>query len=212
MVDSGTGNLRSVRNAFLRIGAEVTVVTHGEELARADGIILPGVGAYAMGMAGLRDRGLVEVLRRRAGEEGVPLIGICLGMQMLADFGEEHGMHDGLGLIEGSVIRLQPTEAGYRVPNIGWCDTVPTRKSVLFPDSEDIKAFYFVHSYHMKCTDAGDVAATIGYSGQQITATVERRNIFGVQFHPEKSQDCGLDLLHNFLTYVRGAAVTTYAD
>jgi len=203
LIDTETSNLRSVINAFERVGLALTVSSNTEDVANASAIILPGVGAFERGMAGLNKFGLVDVLKKRVGEDGVPLIGICLGMQLLAETSRENGSHDGLGLIKGEVIRLQPVEAGYPVPNMGWCDTKATERGVLFPDSSATHSFYFVHGYHVECADQGDVAATINYGGQTVTASIERNNIFGAQFHPEKSQDDGLSLLSGFATYLR---------
>lgn len=202
IVDMQVSNLRSVINAFTRIGANVRVSGEVADVAAAKALVLPGVGAFEAAMASLRQQGLVEVLKERAGKAGVPLIGICLGMQLLADVSEEHGEHEGLGLIQGRVTRLKATDPAYRVPNIGWCDTIADKDSVLFPEGEDTRSFYYVHSYHMNCDDASDAAAHIEFSGQNVTTAVERANIFGAQFHPEKSQDAGLDMLARFVAHV----------
>jgi len=195
LIDTETSNLRSVINAFNRIGLTLKVSSNAEEVESAAAIILPGVGAFERGMAGLNKFGLVDVIRKRVGHEGVPLIGICLGMQLMAEVSHEHGSCEGLGLIKGEVRPLVPTEPGYPVPNMGWCDTLVNRPSVLFPDVAKSASFYFVHGYHLDCADNNDVAATISYGGQTVTAAIERDNIFGAQFHPEKSQDDGLNLL-----------------
>lgn len=204
MIDMGMGNLQSVRQAFERIGAPVSLTTRPEDVERAAAVILPGVGAFGDGMASLRQNGLVGAIRRHALERGRPLLGICVGMQLLADEGEEHGHHQGLGLIRGRVIRLRPTEEGCRVPNMGWNDVkVAYPDRALFARLPHGDSFYFAHSYHVVCADPADVAATIDYGGQRLTAAVERGGLFGVQFHPEKSQDAGLQVLAAFVDFLR---------
>jgi imidazole glycerol-phosphate synthase subunit HisH len=203
LIDIETSNLRSVINAFDRVGATLTVSSDPRDVANANAIVLPGVGAFERGMAGLHKFGLVDALKRRVADEGIPLIGICLGMQLLAEVSYEHGTHEGLGLIKGEVKKLHPVEAGYPVPNIGWCDTLPKKQGVLFPDMATARSFYFVHGFQVECADQDNVAATINYGGQLVTAAIECDNIFGAQFHPEKSQDDGLDLLSRFVAHLR---------
>jgi glutamine amidotransferase len=204
MIDMGMGNLQSVLQAFGRIGARVTVTTRPEDLERAGAVILPGVGAFGDGMASLNSNGLLGPLRRHAGELRRPLLGICIGMQLLAEEGEEHGRHAGLSLIRGRVVRLRPTDGKCRVPNMGWCDVeVNNPNSPLFARVPDGDAFYFAHSYHVQCADPADVAGTIQYGGCRLTAAVQRGNIWGVQFHPEKSQDAGLNVLAAFIDYLQ---------
>jgi glutamine amidotransferase len=204
LVDSGVSNLASVIGALARVHAPVEVVRDAGTLARASAIILPGVGAFGDGMAGLRERGLVEPLRTAA-RAGKPILGICLGMQLLVDESEEHGRHEGLGLLPGRVRRLVADQAGFRVPNMGWCDVAVPRPGALFPDGSRREAFYFVHSYHVD-TAPQNVAATIEFSGRSVPAALESRNICGVQFHPEKSQDAGLDLLARWTGRLGAAA------
>jgi glutamine amidotransferase len=203
MIDMGIGNLRSVLEAFRRVGSEVVVTARPEDIERASAVILPGVGAFGDGMASLRQQGLADALRRNAIDGKKPLIGICLGMQLLAEEGEEHGNHKGLGLVPSRVVRLRPTGPEFRVPNMGWCDvTFSGSRGILFDGLRDGESFYFAHSYHLQCSDQADVAATIEYGGSCLTAAIQRENIFGVQFHPEKSQDAGLNVLASFLRYV----------
>lgn len=202
MIDMGVGNLQSVLQAFHRIGAPVHVTTDAADVDRAGAIILPGVGAFGDGMAALRRYGLVDPLRAAA-QAGKPFIGICLGMQLLAEESEEHGLHSGLGLLRGRVIRLKPTDRTCRVPNMGWCAVrADTTSGRLFAGLHD-ETFYFAHSYHLQCADSGDVAATLAYGSGRVTAAVERANLFGVQFHPEKSQDAGFHVLAAFVSHVR---------
>ena len=196
VVDMKVGNMQSVLDGFARVGAEVRIAADARDLESADAIVVPGVGAFGDGMASLERQGLAAVIRREALERRKPILGICLGMQLLAEESDEHGSHRGLGLVPGRVLRLRPSESYHRVPNMGWCDVTPTaRSSVLFRG--DVKTFYFAHSYYLECAEPSDVAATIEY-GNRITAAIERGDVFGVQFHPEKSQEAGLDLLDAF--------------
>ena len=151
-------------------------------------------------MATLRARGFVDPLRG-AVDAGMPILGICLGMQLLLEESEEHGRHAGLGLLPGRVIRLKADQPGFRVPNIGWYDVCPERSGVLFPAGMAASTFYFVHSYYADMPE-GQIAARIAFSGQHIGVAVEYNNICGVQFHPEKSQDAGLDLLARWVSDV----------
>ena len=132
------------------------------------------------------------------------LMMFCLGMQLLGDTSTEHGDHDGLGLVEGQIIKLDPADPAFRVPNIGWSYTNPATHGRLFDNLEKIQSFYYVHSYHLQCKNEEDVAATINYSGVDVTVAIEKDNIFGVQFHPEKSQDAGLELLSRFVSALDG--------
>ncbi|MBN2139843.1 MAG: imidazole glycerol phosphate synthase subunit HisH [Desulfovibrionaceae bacterium] len=198
LIDLGMGNLASVLAAFQRVGAEVRVTDRPEDTAAAAAVILPGVGTFGDGMACLRARGLLKPLLRHAAE-GRPLLGICLGMQLLADLGEEHGKHRGLGILPGRVARLRPKSLDQRVPNMGWCDVHIRKKNGLFRDVAEGESFYFAHSYHLICDKDTDQAAVIDYGGEEITAAVERDNVFGLQFHPEKSQDAGLDVLSSVM-------------
>jgi glutamine amidotransferase len=196
IVDYKMGNLRSVEKGFAAAGVEGVVVTDDPRvLARARGIVLPGVGAFRDAAANLASSGLREVLLERVGE-GVPLLGICLGMQLLASVGLEDGEWQGLGLVPGRCERLP---GGVKVPHIGWNTVSYPRRSPLFNGIEDGSAFYFVHSYHLMPDDA---AAVIGVAehGIPFAAAVASGNVFGVQFHPEKSSERGLALLRDFAT------------
>jgi glutamine amidotransferase len=190
MIDLGISNLRSVVEAFRRVGAEVEVTSECERVADASLLVLPGVGAFPDGMEALRSLELVEPVRAHVTGRERPLLGICLGMQLLADTSEEHGGAEGLGLVPGRVERLA-VERPLRVPNIGWCEVRSTGVDETWPER---RAFYFAHSYHLLCEDVDDVAATLEYGGS-ITAAVRRGRVTGVQFHPEKSQTAGLELI-----------------
>jgi imidazole glycerol-phosphate synthase subunit HisH len=202
VVDLGISNIRSVLQAFARVGAHVRQLTDATELDEARAVVLPGVGAFNDGMARLESLGLIDRIRRHALERRRPLLGICLGMQLLADESEEHGRHEGLGILPGRVRRLAPTSPGHRVPNMGWCDVSPLRRcDALFPAAVGPRSFYFAHSYHLECADPEDVVATLDY-GAPVAAIVARGSSLGVQFHPEKSQDAGLDLLEAFALWI----------
>lgn len=195
MIDMQTSNLRSVQNAFRRIGAEIEIVTTAAEVEAARAIILPGVGAFEPARARLRDTGIDTTLQRRALQDGIPVFGICLGMQLLATWSDENGHHQGLELIDGTVRRLDPGDSSDRVPNIGWCDVTPRNENAMFSHGEQTEAFYFVHSYYLDCDNPNDIAAAINFGNNPVPVAVARGNVMGVQFHPEKSQDAGLDLL-----------------
>jgi glutamine amidotransferase len=203
IIDSGIANMGSVLAAMRRIGAPVEVTAEPEVVRRAGALVLPGVGAFADGMESLRRHDLIEPVRAAA-DAGKPILGICLGMQLLGEASEEFGDHQGLGVLPGRIKRL-PAGHG-RVPNIGWCDLAARPGARLFHGIEDRSSFYFVHSYHMSCAMPSDVSGTIGFGDAQITVAVERGNIFGVQFHPEKSQDVGLAVLANFVSCAVGSA------
>lgn len=201
IVDIGISNLESVRQAFKRIGYPTHVTASPMELAAARVIVLPGVGAFGDAKDQLDARNLSDVIRAHA-TAGKPILGICLGMQLLASTSDEGGNRGGLGLIPGKSVRLAPKDEQLRVPNIGWCDVYPQPKSVLFADLVAGTPLYFVHSYHVRCDDPANVSA-VGRVGQNsFNAAVEHENLFGVQFHPEKSQDAGLDILFAFCRHV----------
>ncbi len=192
IVDYGMGNLRSVQNALTYLGVDHLVTSDPAQIASSSAIIVPGVGSFRQAMQNLNDTGLAAAIRTAAKE--VPILGICLGMQLLADTGDEDGPSKGLGLIRGVVKRFHDPQV--RVPHIGFNAVQSSTNSVLFngiPHAD----FYFVHSYHFICDDASDIAGTATY-GAPFVAAVERGTIFGTQFHPEKSQSNGLKVLKNF--------------
>ena len=195
LIDYGAGNLRSVHNALVAAGADNVVVTADPDaVARADRIVLPGVGAFAACMNGLSAiDGLAGALEQRVRGDGAPFLGICVGMQLLADAGEEHGTHRGLGWIGGTVRAFAP-RPGLRVPHMGWNDVVPCFAHPVIAAGEA----YYLHSYHF--ADAIDVAATSEHGGP-FNAAVAKDNIVGVQSHPEKSQAYGLATLERFLAW-----------
>lgn len=197
IVDYGLGNLRSVAGAIERLGWTPVVSGFADELARCDKLLLPGVGAFGDGMRNLRERGLVERLTVLVMEERKPVLGLCLGAQLLVSESEEFGTHAGLGWIEGSVRRIDPGD-GLRVPHVGWNELRQTGESVLFDGVADRALFYYVHSFVIEPADRSVVKGETDY-GRSLTAVIERGNVYGTQFHPEKSQIDGLTLLGNFL-------------
>jgi len=204
IVDSGIANLGSVAAAFRRIGFASTITMDAMAIGDARALVLPGVGAFGDAMARLRNNGLVEPIRAAAAN-GTPILGICLGMQLLADESEEFGRHQGLGLIRGRVVRLQSSVMNERVPNIGWCDVTRTRPSALYRGIANGTPFYFVHSYHLVCGESADAVAVMPFGGTSVTVGIERGNVFGAQFHPEKSQDAGLEVLSAFAAHAVGS-------
>ncbi len=194
LIDYGAGNLRSVHNALNAAGAaRVEVTADPEVVLRADRIVLPGVGAYGACAAGLRAiPGMVEALDQRVRRDAVPFLGVCVGMQLMADRGEEMGSHAGLGWIAGTV-RALPASPQLRVPHMGWNDVVPARPHPLIEPGEA----YFLHSFAF---DGDDVLATTDHGGP-VTAAIGRDTCLGVQFHPEKSQRYGLALIERFLAW-----------
>lgn len=198
IVDYGMGNVDSVRRAVEECGRRAVVTDDPAEIERASHIILPGVGAFPDAMRKLTDRRLDGVLEEQVRAEGAPFLGICLGMQLLATTGNEGGTTKGLGWLDGEVIRLEATEVDRRIPHVGWNEVVGVPGSSLLDGIPAGADFYFVHSYHFRCAAPSDALATTPYCGG-FTSVVGRRNVHGVQFHPEKSQRHGLRLLQNFL-------------
>jgi imidazole glycerol-phosphate synthase subunit HisH len=198
IVDYGMCNLDSVRRAFEEVGARPFVTDDPADLDAADRIVLPGVGAFPDAMRSLRARGLDQALAKQVFDEGAPFLGVCLGMQLMAAIGEEVEETDGLGWIDGRCVRFVPTDLDRRVPHIGWNQVTATTESPLFDGIPPGADFYFVHSFHVLCAATGDVLATTPYCDVFVSA-VQRGRAFGVQFHPEKSQQWGLRLLRNFL-------------
>ena len=199
LIDYGLGNLRSVQKAFEHLGTQITLTSDPEQVARADKLILPGVGAFSAGMAGLRQRGLIEPIKQ-AVRAGVPFIGICLGMQLLFDESEEVGQgfqpEKGLGLLPGQVVLMRGKSL--LVPHMGWNQIQPVRDSLLLRGVAPGAYAYFVHSYICMPAEAGIVLATSDYGGE-FASVVGAGNVWGIQFHPEKSQRTGLQVLRNFV-------------
>lgn len=193
IIDYGMGNLHSVKNALDFIGADSFVSDNVEELSKADGLILPGVGAFPDAMDRLRETGLDTFIKEYV--KNKPLIGICLGMQLLFDKSYEFRECEGLGLIGGEVVKIE--ESGLRVPHMGWNEITIVNKSPLTETLKDGDQVYFVHSYKAKVRDRADLVAVTDY-GSETTAIVARGNVYGCQFHPEKSETVGLNILRSF--------------
>ena len=198
IVNYGLGNLRSVLMKFNRLKVEARISDQPEEVARAEKLVLPGVGSFGTGMKNLRERGLVEALRHAVLARGVPILGICLSMQLFTEHSEE-GEGQGLGFIQGATRRFDFSHAQekLRIPHIGWNQVERRGESLLFGGIDPALRYYFVHSYAVFPQSAADVAAWCEY-GQRFAAAVERDNVRGVQFHPEKSHHHGLKMLKNF--------------
>ena len=198
LIDYGAGNLHSVHNALKAAGAgDVHVTADPDVVAKADRIVLPGVGAFAHCMEALSAiDGMVAAMEQRVRVEGIPFLGICVGMQLLADAVVEHGTTRGLGWISGTVRAIAPA-VDLKIPHMGWNDVLPTQGAPLIEAGEA----YFLHSYHFDATDDADVLATTDH-GSRLVAAVGRDNIMGVQFHPEKSQAYGINFLKRFLEWM----------
>lgn len=201
MVDYGMGNRRSVEKALVRAGAEVVVTDDHDALREADGLYVPGVGAFPAAMAALRDRGLDVLLRERA-DAGVPVMGSCLGMQLLFERSTEHGGAEGLGLLPGRIVALDTK--GLKLPHIGWNTVRWVRDTPLADGLPDPVALYHVHSFVPEVDD--DLVLGVGEYGSAFPSVVGRDRVWGAQCHPEKSSHEGLDLLRNFVTQCAGVA------
>jgi imidazole glycerol-phosphate synthase subunit HisH len=201
ILDYGVGNSGSIHNMIRRIGGQSIITSNEDVVASASGYILPGVGAFDHGMSKLKSSGILDVLEYRVMKENTPILGICLGMQMLFNNSEE-GDLPGLGWINGSVKKFKFTndvdQKKLKVPHMGWNLVKPRMHQSLFKELEQEARFYFVHSYYVSCNRAEDILGTTKY-GSEFVSSVARGNIFGVQFHPEKSHRFGMMLFENFL-------------
>jgi len=197
VIDYGVGNIRSVENAISWLGYDVKLTREEKHLREADLLILPGVGAFEKGLTGLKKYTLVPILTDLVINNKKPILGICLGMQLLADTSEENGLHKGLGWIPGDVKKLDFSER-YPVPHVGWNNINIKFEGPLFSRTPENPHFYFDHSFHFVCKSSENVLATCKY-GNEIIVAVNKENIWGVQFHPEKSQNNGLKLLRGIV-------------
>lgn len=198
IIDYKVGNHQSVANAINRMGYDFTISGEIDDILKADAYILPGVGSFAEAMNNLNSLDIIAPLKEQVFSWKKPILGICLGMQILADHSEENGFHKGLGWISGKVVKLRHKK-DFRVPHIGWNNLTVIKKDPLFTKTENDYNFYFDHSYHFKCDDEFVTARC--YHGEDFVAAVQKGHVFGVQFHPEKSQNNGLKLFRCFLNY-----------
>lgn len=200
IVDYDAGNIKSVEKALILLGEEVIVTRDRDTILAADGVILPGVGAFGDAMDKLNSYGLSDVLREVA-DKNIPFLGICLGLQLLFESSEESPEAKGLGILKGKVTRLP--EVGLKIPHIGWNNLKFPHKGRLFKDIPEDTYVYFVHSFYLQAADESIVTATSEYAAT-IHASVEQGNVFATQFHPEKSSDMGLKMLKNFVDIANG--------
>lgn len=198
IVDYGMGNLRSVQKKFDRLNANVQISSDTQLIANAGKLVLPGVGHFANGVKNLKESGIWEILSQKVVTDHTPVLGICLGMQLMAKHSEE-GDTEGLGWFDADVVRFKVTDRlNYKVPLVGWNTTEQMKASTLFTEIPAEAMFYFVHSFHMSCRNADDILAMTTYEYPFVSA-IEKGNIYGTQFHPEKSHDWGEQMIANFI-------------
>ena len=199
IINYGMGNIGSISNMLKRIGAEAVVSSNPQEIRKAARLILPGVGAFNNGMDNLNNLGLTFVLNEMVIQQKTPILGICLGMQLMTKSSEE-GSRPGLGWIDATTVRFKcgKEEQNLKIPHMGWNVIQWRKESVLFKDMPEEPRFYFVHSYHAVCNDKEDILATTSY-GYDFVSAFQKGNIIGVQFHPEKSHKFGMQVLRNFI-------------
>jgi imidazole glycerol-phosphate synthase subunit HisH len=197
IVDYGMGNLRSVMNKINLAGYEAEITSSVDKIKEATKLILPGVGHFLNGMKNLRERNLVDILNEKVVRDKIPIFGICLGMQLFTRFSEE-GNAEGLSWLDAQTVKFKLNDIQHKVPHIGWNTIEKKQNRPLLKDTDLQALYYFVHSYHVVCNDPDDILATTIY-GYEFTSAVQRGNIFGTQFHPEKSHEWGENILSNFL-------------
>jgi glutamine amidotransferase len=198
IIDYGMGNLLSVKNAVEYLGFDAEIVSHSNELHNFEKLILPGVGAFPDCINNLATKGFVSELQREVMENKKPILGICLGMQVMARIGNEVRQTEGLNWFDAEVELMKVSKKEFRIPHVGWAETF-VKKHFIFEGIKSVPEFYFVHSFHMNCNNPEDVIATVNHD-KDFTAAVANNNIIGCQFHPEKSQEFGLVVLKNFIT------------
>lgn len=198
IIDYGMGNLRSVQKKIIRCGADAVITSDPEQIAKAEKLVLPGVGHFANGMQKLTDKGILQALNETVLQRKIPVLGICLGMQLMAKNSEE-GSVDGLGWFDAEVVKFNIKDfIRYKVPHMGWNNIIPQKKHIILDKTKQDDMFYFVHSYHVRCNDSKDILTNTSYEYEFVSA-ISKDNIFGMQFHPEKSHDAGEQLFRNFI-------------
>ena len=199
IINYNAGNIKSIQNMLKRIGAKSCISADAKEIEQAEKLILPGVGHFDYGMSNLQESGLIEVLNKKVLVDKTPLLGICLGAQLLGNTSEE-GKENGLGWIDMDVVKFDKAKMpeNLKIPHMSWNEILIKKPSKLLDGLNNESRFYFVHSYHIKCNAEKDVLTNTNY-GYEFTSAVEKDNIFGVQFHPEKSHKFGMRLLENFV-------------
>ena len=195
IIDYGLGNLVSVKNMLKKVGAESVITDNISEIEKAQKMILPGVGAFDNGMNLIKQKGILEVLNKKALQDKIPVLGICLGMQLLTKCSEE-GVEKGLGWVDAQTIKFEFADRALKIPHMGWSYIDVKKENKLIKQNEKHR-FYFVHSYYVKCNHQSDIIATCNY-GTEFTCMFNHENIYGAQFHPEKSLKFGMELLNNF--------------
>lgn len=198
IVDYNMGNLASVQNAFAKLGKDTVIENNPDKFQEYDKLILPGVGAFGDAMEHLKERDMVDAIKNFA-KTGKPMLGICLGMQLLFESSEEFGNHEGLGLIKGSVTHFDASkfQENMKIPHMGW-NRMFTKEHPLFENLDEEHYLYFVHTYHVNCKDENDIIGRTHY-GYDFTSAVAHKNVMGIQPHPEKSHENGLKILENFI-------------
>jgi glutamine amidotransferase len=199
IIDYGMGNLRSVEKKMVNLGANAIISSSSDEIMDAKKLVLPGVGHFANGIKNLKKYGLWDVLNKTVLESKTPILGICLGMQIMSKRSDE-GNTEGLGWFDAEIVKFRVRDRlKYKVPHMGWNNVVLKKNSILFQGITEFRKFYFVHSYHLKCNDKHDILTTTKYE-YSFPSAIQKGNIYGTQFHPEKSHDWGDIILKNFIT------------
>lgn len=201
IIDYDAGNIKSVEKAFMSLGQDVVVTREHQTILEAEGVVLPGVGAFGDAMRKLRDYGLVEIIKKVVDKQ-TPFLGICLGLQLMFESSEETPGVEGLGLLEGKIVRI-PEGEGVKIPHIGWNSLEYPNRGRLYKDIPENSYVYFVHSFYLQAKEPEIITATTEY-GVNIHASVEKGNVFACQFHPEKSSAVGMKILENFVKVVKG--------
>jgi len=198
IIDYGLGNLHSVLGAVRKVGYDAIITNNGSDILNSDRVILPGVGSFAEGMNNIKNLKLIDPLNKFVNVIKKPILGICLGFQLLANESFEFGHHRGLGWVDASVEKLNLEDKIIRIPHIGWNDHLKCNNSILWDGIPDEALFYYVHSYHMKCKNEKIIIGKCTY-GTKFVSAIQQKNIYATQFHPEKSQFYGLEILKNFI-------------